>query len=79
MPGTDRSQQNLDKNSPAHAAQAGDHTAHAPTPKEDAAAKQSESQGTGHQTVDDHLKSGSHASKAQVIDAMFQMTLAVNI
>ena len=41
-------------------------TASAPTSKEDTAALQSEHQGTEHQTVDDQLKAGSHASKAQV-------------
>lgn len=66
MPGTDRSQQNLDKDSPAHPAQGGDHTASAPTPKADAAAKQSDQMSSGKQTVDNHLKSGSHASNAQV-------------
>lgn len=60
-------QHNLDKGSPAHAAQAGDHTASAPTPKSDAAAKQSDQMSSGKQTVDNHLKSGSHASKAQVL------------
>lgn len=45
---------------------AGDHTASAPTPKSDAAAKQSDQMSSGKQTVDNHLKSGSHASKAQV-------------
>ena len=63
------SQQNLEKGSPAHAAQAGDHTASAPTPKADAAAKQSDQMSSGKQTVDNHLKSGSHASNAQVINA----------
>ena len=43
-----------------------DSTASVPTPKEDAAAKQSEQQSTGSQAVDNHLKAGSHASKAQV-------------
>lgn len=43
-----------------------DTTASAPTPKEDAAAKQSEQMSTGSQTVDNHLKAGSHASQAQV-------------
>ncbi|DBA69971.1 hypothetical protein WJX79_003427 [Trebouxia sp. C0005] len=42
-----------------------DTTASAPTPKEDAAAKQSEQMSTGSQTVDNHLKAGSHASQAQ--------------
>ena len=60
------SQQNLEKGSPAHAAQAGDHTASAYTPKEDAAAKQSDQMSSGKQTVDNHLKPGSHASNAQV-------------
>ncbi len=43
-----------------------DNTASAPTPKEDAAAKQSEQMNTGSQTVDNHLNAGSHASQAQV-------------
>ncbi len=43
-----------------------DTTASAPTTKEDAAAKQSEQMSTGSQTVDNHLKAGSHASQAQV-------------
>ncbi len=43
-----------------------DTTASALTPKEDAAAKQSEQMSTGSQTVDNHLKAGSHASQAQV-------------
>ena len=43
-----------------------DTTASAPTSKSDAAALQSEQQGTEKQTVDDHLKAGSHAAKAQV-------------
>lgn len=63
---TDRSQQNLDSNSPGSAAQAAPTTASSAPSHADASALQSEQQGTGHQTVADKLRPDSHASKAQV-------------
>ena len=46
-----------------------DTTASSPTPKEEAAAKQSDQMSSGKHTVDNHLKAGSQAAHAQVTNS----------